>query len=61
MSGLAGTCPAVAFTVGATLVVTNPSTSFSGGQCTGLNIGDVVTAQGTIQVDGTMVAQTVTR
>ncbi len=45
--------------MGATLVVTNQSTSFTGGQCTGLQIGNVVTAQGTIQADGTMLAQQV--
>jgi uncharacterized protein DUF5666 len=49
------------FTVGANVVVTNQSTTFSGGQCTGLNIGNVVTAQGTIQADGSMVAQQVTK
>jgi hypothetical protein len=34
-------------------------TLFSGGECTGL--GDVVTAEGTIQIDGTMIAQRVTQ
>lgn len=58
---MAGACPALAFTVGANLVVTNQSTTFNNGRCSGLNIGDVVTAQGTVGADGTMVAQQVTK
>jgi len=58
---IAGTCPAIAFTVGGKLVVTNPQTSFSGGQCSGLNVGDVVTATGSTQVDGSMLASQVTK
>jgi Domain of unknown function (DUF5666) len=56
-----GSCPNLAFTVGANAIVTNQSTTFSGGQCSAFKIGDVVTAQGNVQADGSMMAQQVTR
>jgi hypothetical protein len=61
IGALAGSCPNLALTVGAKAVVTNQSTTFSGGDCTAFHIGDVVTAQGDVQADGTMVAQQVTK
>ena len=48
-------------TIGGNLVVTVPTTTFSGGQCSGLSVGDVVTASGNVQADGSMIAAQVTR
>jgi len=61
VSTLAGSCPNLAMTIGGNLVVTVPTTTFSGGQCTALSVGDVVTASGNVQADGSMIATQVTR
>ena len=54
IAGLAGTCPALSFTVNGTAVVTNAATSYGGGgTCTAVKNGDTRYAAATQQSDGT--------
>jgi hypothetical protein len=54
VSGLAGTCPAVTFTLEGRTVSTSGSTSFKGGNCAKLKDGDAVSARGLLTLEGTV-------
>jgi hypothetical protein len=58
VAGLAGTCPAITFTVGTakTKVATNDKTSFGHSLCTDLVNGADVEVGGTVQTDGSILA-----
>ena len=58
VAGLAGTCPAITFTVGAakTKVATNDKTSFGKSLCTDVVNGADVEVRGTVQTDGSILA-----
>jgi hypothetical protein len=56
VSGLTGTCPSLALTVGATRVTTTSSTIFSGGTCAAIVNGVKVEVEGTRQSDSSIVA-----
>lgn len=58
VSGVAGTCPNVSFSVGTTKVTANDKTTFTGIACTGL-AGATVEVKGTRQTDGSIAAATV--
>lgn len=60
LSGLAGACPALAFTVSSTQVTTDGSTRFEGVKCSALANGSRVEVQGTKQANGSVVAARVT-
>ena len=61
ISGFTGTCLAVSMTVSGTLVKANTATTFSGSKgCSGLQNGDAVTAVGTRQTDGSLLATRIT-
>jgi hypothetical protein len=53
---LAGTCPAISFSVAARAIVTNQSTTFEGRPCDQLADGDHAGAEGTTQSDGSLLA-----
>jgi hypothetical protein len=55
LSNLAGSCPAVTFTVDNTTVSTTPNTRFTGGTCAQLTDGTTVAVDGTLQ-NGALVA-----
>jgi hypothetical protein len=59
LSGLTGLCPVISFTVGATKVTTDQTTSFSGGSCQKLTNGKPVEVTGTKQTDGSIKASKV--
>jgi hypothetical protein len=59
VSALAGTCPALTFTLGTTAVSTTSTTTFVGGACSALADGSQVGARGTRQPDGSIVADRV--
>jgi hypothetical protein len=59
LSGLSGTCPALAFTVRGTSVVTNGSTRFSDGPCSAVQNGRRVEVDGIRQSNGTVLAHKV--
>jgi hypothetical protein len=52
-----GTCPALAFTVNGTMVVTSSTTSFSGGSCADLTTGSHVEVTGTPRSSGVVAMQ----
>jgi len=58
VAGLAGTCPAITFTIGAsnTKVATNDTTSFGRSVCTDVVNGADVEVRGTVQTDGSILA-----
>jgi hypothetical protein len=58
VAGLAGTCPAITFTVGAakTKVATDDKTSFGRSLCTDVVNGADVEVGGTVQTDGSILA-----
>jgi hypothetical protein len=60
VSGLAGTCPALTFSVGTLKVSTSASTIFRGGTCGQLANGVVVEVTGMSQADGSVGATRVT-
>jgi hypothetical protein len=61
ISGFTGTCLSVSLTVSGTLVKTNSATTFSGTKgCSLLQNGDAVTAVGTKQSDGSVLATRIT-
>ena len=51
-----GTCPSIAFNVGAQKVSTNGSTEFRDSTCAALAVGDQVEVKGTRQADGSILA-----
>jgi len=51
-----GTCPSIAFNVGAQKVSTNGSTEFRDSTCAALAVGDQVEVKGTRQTDGSILA-----
>ncbi len=53
---ITGSCPAVSFTVGTTVVKTSASTKFDDVRCESLSNGDVVSVEGTKQADGSLLA-----
>jgi hypothetical protein len=59
VSGLAGTCPVLTFTLGTTAVSTTSTTTFVGGACSALADGSQAGARGTRQPDGSIVADRV--
>ncbi|MBI4265730.1 MAG: hypothetical protein HY657_15250 [Acidobacteria bacterium] len=59
ISGLAGSCPALTFTVGTTTVTTNSATTFDDGACAALANGATVEVKGFRQTDGAIAAVTV--
>lgn len=60
VSGLAGVCPALTFTVGTRTVKTDGATYFRDGGCKDLLSGDRVEVKGTIGSDGVLTASVVT-
>jgi len=56
ISGLAGACPAVTFTIGMTKVSTDSTTKFPGGTCRQLANGGKVEVKGSKQPDGSIKA-----
>jgi Domain of unknown function (DUF5666)/Viral BACON domain len=56
ISGLAGQCPAVSFTVSSTKVTTNSTTSFVDGKCSDLRNGHSVSVTGLVQTDKSVLA-----
>lgn len=62
VAGLQGECPVITFTVGTRLVRTDASTQFQDGTCNNtLKDGRTVTAEGSIQSDGSLLASVVRR
>lgn len=61
VTGLAGACPSVSFTINGQRVVTNAATQFDKISCGGLTNGLRVEAKGIRQTDGTVVASKVER
>jgi hypothetical protein len=59
VSGLAGTCPDLTFTIGTTKVTTSGSTYFKEGACTAVQNGVAVEVKGQPQADGSIVAMQV--
>ena len=55
LATLAGSCPAVSFSVGGTAIVTNSGTDFRLA-CSSLNNGAAVRVRGRAQTDGTVLA-----
>src|SRR5204863_9100437 len=61
ISGFTGTCLSVSMTVSGSLVKASSATTFSGTKgCSGLQNGDAVTAVGTTQSDGSLLATRIT-
>jgi hypothetical protein len=56
MSGLAGICPIVSFTVADRLVRTTADTEFKERRCGELKNGMKVRVRGVVQVDGSIIA-----
>ena len=56
VTGLAGTCPSLVFTIGSRTVKTDASTQFKGGACSEVANGDQVEVKGTKQADGSVLA-----
>ena len=56
-----GTCPAIAFQVGATAITTSASTQFDDAVCGSLAAGDTVRVEGVKQTNGSVLAREVTR
>ena len=54
VSGLAGTCPAVTFTIEGRTVTTSGSTTFKRGNCAKLTDGDTVGVRGLLTLEGTV-------
>ncbi len=61
VAGLQGECPVITFTVGTRLVRTDASTQFQNGMCNSVRDGRTVTAEGSIQSDGSLLARVVRR
>ena len=59
ISALSGSCPAIRFTVGDTIVTTNGETNFDDGRCVDARIGDLVDVRGYRQPNGTVLARRV--
>lgn len=59
LSGLAGTCPNLTFTIGTTRVTTNNLTEFKGTACSAITNGVKVEAEGRRQTDGLLLAEKV--
>ena len=59
ISGLAGTCPSITFTLAGRTFRTNSSTEFKGGACSAIANGDTVEAEGMLQTDGSVLAKKV--
>jgi len=57
VSGLSGTCPAIAFTLNATAIRATTATEFKDGTCASIANGDHVEVEGTRQPDGSVVAK----
>jgi hypothetical protein len=53
---ISGSCPAITFTIGTTVVKTNASTKFDDVRCASLATGDIVEVEGTKQPDGSLLA-----
>jgi hypothetical protein len=58
-SALSGTCPALTFTVGTTVVTTTGTTSFTGVTCAAIANGVAVEVEGIRQLDGSIVSASV--
>src|SRR5262249_27289658 len=56
LTGLAGACPNLTFSVSGTTVSTDATTSFGAGGCAAALNGSHVTVQGSLQGDGSMLA-----
>lgn len=59
VSGLAGTCPALTFTVNGVQILTNASTRFEHGTCADTRNNDRVEVEGSRQADGRVLARKV--
>lgn len=59
IAGKTGTCPALAFTIGATKVTTNAATTFEDTTCSAIANGMTAEAKGTRQTDGSILASKV--
>jgi hypothetical protein len=59
ITGLTGTCPALAMSVGTVYVRTNSATTFSGKACGDLKVGESIGVAGAKQTDGTVLASVV--
>jgi hypothetical protein len=59
ISSLEGQCPTLTFLVDARTVRTTSSTKFMGGSCNGLDDGDDVTVEGTVESDNSITATSV--
>lgn len=53
---ISGSCPAITFTIGTTVVKTSASTKFDDVRCASLTTGDIVEVEGTKQPDGSLLA-----
>lgn len=59
VASLAGTCPAIRFSIGATLVTASAQTAFSGGACSDVANDATVEVKGVKQSDGSVAAQSI--
>jgi Domain of unknown function (DUF5666) len=57
VSGLSGTCPALSFTAGRYVVVTDSNTEFTKGPCKRLSNGMQIDLAGELQSSGTVYAR----
>jgi Domain of unknown function (DUF5666) len=58
-AGVAGSCPAISFTIAGNTVQTNAATSFATGSCSSVKTGTGVGIVGTAQTDGSILASCV--